>query len=77
MKILPESIARVGQASLRFAVGDNNGKRLPAIAFNAAEQEENLGRNRVRAAFRLERNHFRGRADWQLVVEDFLDFLDL
>jgi len=73
LKVLPDSVARVGQASLRFAVGDGNGNRLPAIAFNAAEQEGRLGHNSIRAAFRLDRNHFRGRAEWQVVVEAFHD----
>lgn len=67
-----ESQRVVGQAHLKLVVApeaDGAGTSLDAIAFNALEQTGPADLGRVRLAYRLQVNHWRGRESAQLVVE--------
>ena len=61
---------KIGRDSLRFKVNEN-GLATQGVAFGMADCFTDINNGGgVNMAFRLNRNEFRGRIDWQLMVED-------
>jgi len=62
----------VGEKHLKFELRtQDNSRTLDAIAFNAGDVDTNLMGKRLRAAYRLDVNAYRGSRSLQLVVEYF------
>lgn len=62
----------VGERHLKFSLRtEDDGRTLEAIAFNAGERGPALTGTRVRAAYRLDVNEYRGTRSLQLVIEHF------
>jgi single-stranded-DNA-specific exonuclease len=69
-KMLFTEARKIGRDSLRFKVNEN-GLATQGVAFGMADFLTDINNGGgVNMAFRLNRNEFRGRIDWQLMVED-------